>query len=588
MNSWLNELAGKAENLLNNIDQSAADLIDQNEKTNSNSVIKHDYSKEINSTNPTFQSSYTQKPVTSTSTTSKKISLKKKKNTEDEDLFKFLNEDIKTNPNESKAILKKDKLNEVILSKKNTNTDFIPVPKNKQNQRSDHDKKLDKNKEFLSVENSALKGEIASLHQSFSDMGDRNTNKIKKLLAENKSLTSNNSEASTRIKQLENENFQLREFNKVSLNAVTKSSLQNTNNDLEKKTEELDNKVLELKRDLKKAQTTNLEVTDINKTLQNKIYEIERQLEFSKEELIAYKSKAARILQSKERLIASLKKNTTEDLNNSAVLAEQKENDEEVMNLLKANHMLKDEIRNLQNDLKELDDKTAAKLKDLKDDRDNVNEKYLLSKHYEEEQRQEIIRLSDEKFHLNEDYSNYRRKQDEKINEKDTEIQKLNKQLSMKINFSPNEQELESRIRVLTEDILVKQHSINNLHCEKSSLQLQLERLQGQIQRLSNEPLRNQFSTYVDSKSNFYLTKSKSPLFQRKNFNYKVLNFIDQISITIGNFLKRVPIARIFFFSYMMLLHIWTCVIVFTYSPETHDDVFFKELKQGSKHNQEE
>ena len=52
---------------------------------------------------------------------------------------------------------------------------------------------------------------------------------FKELLAENKSLTSNNSEASTRIKQLENENFQLREFNKVSLNAVTKSSLQNTN-----------------------------------------------------------------------------------------------------------------------------------------------------------------------------------------------------------------------------------------------------------------------------------------------------------------------------------------------------------------------
>lgn len=48
----------------------------------------------------------------------------------------------------------------------------------------------------------------------------------------------------------------------------------------------------------------------------------------------------------------------------------------------------------------------------------------------------------------------------------------------MKINFSPNEQELESRIRVLTEDILVKQHTINNLHCEKSSLQLQLERMQ--------------------------------------------------------------------------------------------------------------
>lgn len=264
------------------------------------------------------------------------------------------------------------------------------------------------------------------------------------------------------------------------------------------------------------------------------------------------------------------------------MLAEQKENDEIVSNLLKENYMMKDEIRDLHNELKELDDKTAEKIKELKDEKDSLNEKYLLSKQYEEEQRQELNRMSDEKFHLNEDFSNFRRKHDEKINEKDIEIQRLNSQLSMKINFSPNEQELESRIRVLTEDILVKQHTINNLHCEKSSLQLQLERMQGQIQRLSNEPLRNQYSPYVDSKSNYFM--KKQPTFKRKNFKNTFLNFVDQISIHIGNFLRRVPIARIFFFFYMMLLHIWTCMIIFTYSPETHDDVFFKELKQGSKH----
>jgi len=579
MSSWLNDLAGRAENLLNNIDQSAADLIEKKDKP---SNIKQNFSNEINTTKSNFQSNNTPLSITSLPVPTKKISLKKKKTTEDEDLFKFLNEDSKINQNDSKLISRKGKLNEVPQNNKINRTDFVSTPV-VNNQKDNHPSTLNKNEDSrLSVENSALKEEIAYLQKSILETRDRNTNKLKKLHAENKSLTVSNSEAISRIKNLQNENFELREYKQASLNAVTESGLQNTNNDLKERTEELEKKILELKSDLKKAQLTNSEITDINKTLQKKLSEVEKQLEFSNEEMVAYKNKAARILQSKERLISSLKNNPTEDLNNSAMLAEQKENDEIVSNLLKENYMMKDEIRDLHNELKELDDKTAEKIKELKDEKDSLNEKYLLSKQYEEEQRQELNRMSDEKFHLNEDFSNFRRKHDEKINEKDTEIQRLNNQLSMKINFSPNEQELESRIRVLTEDILVKQHTINNLHCEKSSLQLQLERMQGQIQRLSNEPLRNQYSPYVDSKSNYFM--KKQPTFKRKNFKNTFLNFVDQISIHIGNFLRRVPIARIFFFFYMMLLHIWTCMIIFTYSPETHDDVFFKELKQGSKH----
>jgi len=579
MNSWLNDLAGKAENLLNNIDQSAADLIEKKDKPTN---IKHNFSNEIQTTKSSFQSNNTPTSIASLPVPTKKILLKKKKTTEDEDLFKFLNEDSKINQNDSKLISRKGKLNEVPQNNKINRTDFVSTP-TVSNQKSNHPSILNKNEDSrLSVENSALKEEIAYLQKNILETRDRNTNKLKKLHAENKSLTVSNSEAISRIKNLQNENFELREYKQASLNAITESGLQNTNNDSNERTEELEKKILDLKNDLKKTQSTNSEITDINKTLQNKLSEIEKQLEFSNEELVAYKNKAARILQSKERLISSLKNNPTEDLNNSAMLAEQKENDEIVSNLLKENYVMKDEIRGLHNELKELDDKTAEKIKELKDDKDNLNEKYLLSKQFEDEQRQELNRMSDEKFHLNEDFSNYRRKHDEKINEKDTEIQRLNNQLSMKINFSPNEQELESRIRVLTEDILVKQHTINNLHCEKSSLQLQLERMQGQIQRLSNEPLRNQYSPYVDSKSNYFM--KKQPIFKRKNFKNTFLNFVDQISIHIGNFLRRVPIARIFFCFYMMLLHIWTCVIVFTYSPETHDDVFFKELKQGSKH----
>ena len=110
MSSWLNDLAGRAENLLNNIDQSAADLIEKKDKP---ANIKQNFSNEINTTKSNFQSNNTPTSITSLPVSTRKISLKKKKTTEDEDLFKFLNEDSKINQNDSKLLSKKGKLNEV-------------------------------------------------------------------------------------------------------------------------------------------------------------------------------------------------------------------------------------------------------------------------------------------------------------------------------------------------------------------------------------------------------------------------------------------------------------------------------------------
>ena len=124
MSSWLNDLAGRAENLLNNIDQSAADLIEKKDKP---SNIKQNFSNEINTTKSNFQSNNTPLSITSLPVPTKKISLKKKKTTEDEDLFKFLNEDSKINQNDSKLISRKGKLNEVPQNNKINRTGKLKV-----------------------------------------------------------------------------------------------------------------------------------------------------------------------------------------------------------------------------------------------------------------------------------------------------------------------------------------------------------------------------------------------------------------------------------------------------------------------------
>ena len=124
MNSWLNDLAGKAENLLNNIDQSAADLIEKKDKPTN---IKHNFSNEIQTTKSSFQSNNTPTSIASLPVPTKKILLKKKKTTEDEDLFKFLNEDSKINQNGSKLISRKGKLNEVPQNNKINRTGNLKV-----------------------------------------------------------------------------------------------------------------------------------------------------------------------------------------------------------------------------------------------------------------------------------------------------------------------------------------------------------------------------------------------------------------------------------------------------------------------------
>ena len=124
MNSWLNDLAGKAENLLNNIDQSAADLIEKKDKPTN---IKHNFSNEIQTTKSSFHSNNTPTSIASLPVPTKKILLKKKKTTEDEDLFKFLNEDSKINQNGSKLISRKGKLNEVPQNNKINRTGNLKV-----------------------------------------------------------------------------------------------------------------------------------------------------------------------------------------------------------------------------------------------------------------------------------------------------------------------------------------------------------------------------------------------------------------------------------------------------------------------------
>ncbi|CAF5067445.1 unnamed protein product, partial [Rotaria magnacalcarata] len=47
-------------------------------------------------------------------------------------------------------------------------------------------------------------------------------------------------------------------------------------------------------------------------------------------------------------------------------------------------------------------------------------------------------------------------------------------------------------------------------------------------------------------------------------------NELDKLGIRLGVFLKRYPAVRLGVIFYTILLHLWTLIVLFTYTPEVH------------------
>lgn len=199
----------------------------------------------------------------------------------------------------------------------------------------------------------------------------------------------------------------------------------------------------------------------------------------------------------------------------------------------------------------------------------------------------------------------------------DQQVQALREQLSALMVASSSDagaaerQELENRLRTMTEHLIAKQSQIETLTSERSYLQLKVEQEQQQRQLLEKQqqsaraaaasssarvrPIasllkrRNSDSFGVDDDFDAYDddsvvinidsstsavpqgTPSKQPRsFVRKNA-ISAANALDALSSIAGRFLSLSPLARLLVIVYVVLLHSWVAYIVVSYSPEVHD-----------------
>ncbi|CAF2397973.1 unnamed protein product [Rotaria sp. Silwood2] len=253
--------------------------------------------------------------------------------------------------------------------------------------------------------------------------------------------------------------------------------------------------------------------------------------------------------------------------------------------------------------------------------RSELQEAELLVQHADEQLHEQTNQLNeqlkDERAHLTLGEQDYRKLKQEltymhdefhkqkqthitQLNERERELERLRLQLTAKTISHVNDDELEKRLQTLTESLIHKQTIIETLQTDKSSLTMQLERLEKRLDDYekisslaSNNSLqqtskRLQTTTIsIDMDNNGIYDndhedtlRPRIPLLRETPYDpditkkvKRAANELDKLGIRLGIFLKRYPAVRLGVIFYAILLHLWTLIVLFTYTPEVHGNL---------------
>ncbi|XP_069807153.1 golgin subfamily A member 5 [Dendropsophus ebraccatus] len=302
-----------------------------------------------------------------------------------------------------------------------------------------------------------------------------------------------------------------------------------------------------------------------------------------KQEMADYKQKATRILQSKEKLINSLKEGsgiegldsqTASSMELEEMRHERDLQREEIQKLLA-------QIQQLKTELQDLETQQVSEAESSREQLQDLQEQIADQRRAKQELEAELERQKQELQYTQEDLYRTKNTLQGRIRDREDEIQKLRNQLTNKALSSSSQGELENRLHQLTETLIQKQTMLESLSTEKNSLVYQLERLEHQLKSMQGSG--GSGSTInmaaMDSADGARL-RNVPVLFSDADTNVtgmygkvrKAASTIDKFSIRLGVFLRRYPIARLFIIIYMALLHLWVMIVLLTYTPEMHHD----------------
>lgn len=320
----------------------------------------------------------------------------------------------------------------------------------------------------------------------------------------------------------------------------------------------------------------------------NQVSSLRCSLELARQELVDYKQKAQRILQSKEKLIASLK----DAANTSGSSLNLSDTDGSRLNISAAEleattqecEQLRTELQRMQahadtlsGELQEQGSTLRREVESLQEQQRALLEEVRQERHQRQEAELEGRQATEEIGFLREELRRTKDGLQQRVAERDAELEKLRKQITTKSMSTTSEAELEARLHALTESLIQKQTLVEALSTEKNSLSLQLERLERQLKETQSYNSKPHTSIVGFSQSEENARSRVPGMFAESPFDgtmtrkvKRAYGVIDSFSVRAGVFLRRYPLARTFILVYMGLLHFWVMIVLLTYEPEIH------------------
>jgi len=336
-------------------------------------------------------------------------------------------------------------------------------------------------------------------------------------------------------------------------------------------------KVLEAERQNARAEF--LSVQKVQEGLKLTLAELQAALSTSKaecgqaqRELIEYRTKAQRILQEKENFISQLKE---------GIYTESEENvqDVELKQITKEKNLFCEEatrfsaqLTSTRQELADMEQEMAEEQETSKETISQLSQQLQSEREKREELDSDLSRQNEELRYTRDDLTRARTSHLTAVTEKESELKRLRNQISFRQrNGNPSGDE-DKRIQQLTENLLKKQALLETISSEKNTMMYKVEHLERQLSESSTLRGRKYGLPFLESSS-----EERGPAFlQESPFDgaaarqvKRAYTEIDKLSIRVGIALRRFPIARIFVLFYMVILHFWVFLVLFTYTPDT-------------------
>lgn len=312
--------------------------------------------------------------------------------------------------------------------------------------------------------------------------------------------------------------------------------------------------------------------------LQQQLKSAKAAAESSKQELQDYKQKASRILQSKEKLISSLKEGSALDIGDGggtmALELEELRHEKELQR--EEIQKLQGQVGTLRAEIQDLENQALQEAETWREQQAHLQEQQAAQNRAKQELEAEVERHKQELQYHEDEHHRSKINLQSRIKDREDEIQKLRNQLTNKTLSSSSQTELENRLHQLTETLIQKQTMLEALGTEKSSMVFQLERLEQQLKNAQGGQSGGQAINMSTLEGPATRQRNTPVLFSDQDSPgvygkvRKAASTIDRFSIRLGIFLRRYPMARLFVILYMAILHLWVMIVLLTYTPEMH------------------